>query len=86
MMLNLYPSNVSFSDYRYLGSIHTCDLQRDSQSRRIACRQQEWSPESVPANGSIHSEWAFFHSTGIVPVKIMEWPGTIRLSALRITL
>ena len=40
-----------------------------SQSCRIACCQQERSPETVPATGSIHSRWRFFRPAGIVPVK-----------------
>ena len=30
----------------------------------------------------IDSQWTLFHSTGIVPVKIMEQPGTMRPAAL----
>ena len=34
----------------------------------------------------INSQWTFFHSTEIVPVKAMEWLGAVRLVALWITL
>ena len=43
-------------------------LQRNSQSRWIACHRQGQSLESVPAGSSIHP-MVIFHSTGIVPGK-----------------
>ena len=34
----------------------------------------------------IESQWTLFCSTGIVPGKVMEWPGTVRPAALWIAL
>ena len=38
----------------------------------------ECPPEAIP----IDSQWTLFCSTGIVPVEIIEWPGTVRPAAL----
>ena len=46
--------------------------------------QLQCNSHSLVQSGSIHSQWTFFHSTGIIPVKVMEWPGTVRPVALTV--
>ena len=45
-------------------------------SQKTACRNtpQRWFLPAAP----IDSQWTLFCSTGIVPVEIMEWLGSVR--------
>ena len=72
------PQPITLQYCNSLICIKSWLFQNDSSSRQIACYWQEWSPESIPAGGSIHSQWTFFLSAGIVPVKSMEKLRTVR--------
>ena len=48
--------------------------------KKIAARTPP--PRQFLPVAPIDSQWTLFCSTGIVPVEIMEWPGTVRLVAL----
>ena len=52
------------------------------------CHWQERPPPPRPflPVAPIHRQWTFFCSTGVVPVEVMEWPGTVNTAALWIAL
>ena len=92
MFLNLwiclYCSHQDMRSHRssmsHLGTIHNTNGKPPNGAIHQAARLSATGRNSLhrPFKPFIHSQWTLFHSAGLVPVKIMEWSGAVRLAAL----
>ena len=76
----IYLTHTNSAIHKAAGSLVT------GRSQKTAGRNAPPPPSPFLPVAPIHSQWTLFCSTGIVPVEIMEWPGTVRPAALWIVL